>query len=107
MEVEAESSSITSLALVRLQTESRLLKTACSPDKDLVVILSKVGGEEKMSLWKLTGSKRWEIDMSLGGTASEEITALGWSPDGNDCFILCMRTSFVTSVFHESFAQDR
>lgn len=75
-----------SLANVRLQAKSRLLKNSCCPDKDLVALVSHTGDEEKLSLWKLQGSKKWEIDMDYGElngeTITGEINALNWSPDG-------------------------
>lgn len=77
---------ISSLANVRLQAKSRLLKNSCCPDKDLVALVSHTGDEEKLSLWKLQGSKKWEIDMDYGElngeTITGEINALNWSPDG-------------------------
>ena len=77
---------ISSLAHVRLQAKSRLLRNACCPDKDLVVLVSRSGNEEKLSLWKIQGSKKWEVDMDYGelnGEATDgEISALNWSPDG-------------------------
>lgn len=83
MEMES-SSAIVSMAHVRLQLKSRLLSTACCPDKDLVVIISRTGTNvgDKMSLWKMQGSKKWEVETGRGVDEHEEITALGWSPDG-------------------------
>lgn len=98
-----DSTVISSLANVRLQVKSRLLKNACCPDKDLVVLVSRTGDEEKLSLWKLQGSKKWEIDMDYGElngeTINGEINALNWSPDG--------RTSKLcsTGIFHDTFVR--
>lgn len=81
----ADTTAIVSLAHVRLQVKSRLLRTACCPDKDLVVLVSDVGSECKMSLWKMQGSKRWEVSLgNCEGTGNErsEVSALSWSPDG-------------------------
>ena len=80
--MEEDANSIVSLATVRLQAKSRLLLTACCPDKDLVVLISRVGTSDKMSLWKMQGSKKWEVDMNKGDGAVDEVTALNWSPDG-------------------------
>ncbi|KAI5124653.1 hypothetical protein M0805_004261 [Coniferiporia weirii] len=79
-----DETAIASLATVRLQAKSRLLVTACCPDKDLVVLVSRVGTEDKMSLWKMQGAKKWEVDMSSQADAGapSEVTALNWSPDG-------------------------
>ncbi|EJD03914.1 uncharacterized protein FOMMEDRAFT_167218 [Fomitiporia mediterranea MF3/22] len=80
--MEDDSSAIISLATVRLQAKSRLFLTACCPDKDLVVLVSRVGSADKMSLWKMQGSKKWEVDTNKGCSSSDEVTALNWSPDG-------------------------
>lgn len=69
------------LASLQLPTPSRLLPSACCPDKDLVVIITRQGGKDRMSLWKMQGSKKWEIDFDSASHASEEIVALTWSPD--------------------------
>ena len=73
---------IKSLATVRLHSKSRLLLTACCPDKDLVILLSRVGTFDKMSLWKVQGSKIWEVDLSNENGTSDGVTALNWSPNG-------------------------
>ncbi|KAH8120371.1 anaphase-promoting complex, cyclosome, subunit 4-domain-containing protein [Phellopilus nigrolimitatus] len=78
---------ISSLATVRLQAQSRLLPTACCPDKDLVILISRVGSDDKMSLWNMQGAKKWEVDMNQGGSAQDEITALNWSPDGKSIVV--------------------
>ncbi len=78
------SSAIVSLAYVRLQLKSRLLSTACCPDKDLVILISRAGANagDKMSLWKMQGFKKLEVETGQGLDDNEEITALAWSPDG-------------------------
>lgn len=75
------SGGITPLAHVKLQARSRLLRTACCPDKDLVAIVSVAGSERKMSLWKMQGSKKWEVTISTGNV-DDDVVALTWSPDG-------------------------
>ena len=90
-DVEEDTSTIVSLAFVRLQSKSRLLPSACCPDKDLVLIVSRVGTSDKMSLWKMQGSKRWEVEVSRGDTNEEQqITAVAWSPDGADTHRITM-----------------
>ena len=86
---EEETTAIVSLAAVRLQSKSCLFPTACCPDKDLVVLVSKAtGADERLSLWKLQGAKKWEVDLvrgAVGADANAEpelVTGLTWSPDG-------------------------
>ena len=70
------------LALLQLPTPSRLLASACCPDKDLVVLVSRLGGKDRISLWKLQGPKKWEVDVGTDETNSEDIVNIAWSPDG-------------------------
>lgn len=46
------------------------------------MLLSRLGGKDRMSLWKMQGSKKWEVDVSMNETETEEIIGLAWSPDG-------------------------
>ena len=93
MDSDVETTSIVSLANVRLQLKSRLLPSALCPDKDLVVLISQTGNVDKMSLWKMQGSKKWEVDVSPNEAERDEITALTWSPDGEHAVrpkLLCL-----------------
>ncbi|OBZ78996.1 Anaphase-promoting complex subunit 4 [Grifola frondosa] len=71
--------SIVSVANVRLPSSSRLLPSSWCPDKDLVLVVSRLGNEEKLSLWKMQGSKKWEIDIQSDTT---KIVDIAWGPDG-------------------------
>ncbi|KAJ7181678.1 anaphase-promoting complex, cyclosome, subunit 4-domain-containing protein [Mycena crocata] len=75
--------SFASLASVHVgPSVCRLLASACCPDKDLLVLVSRLGGRDRMSLWKMQGSKTWEVDVGNDDTVSEQIVGLAWSPDG-------------------------
>lgn len=76
------SNSFTSLANIRLPSPSRLLENACCPDKDLVVLFSRLGGADRMSLWNSNqGSRLWEADIGTDNTSSH-VVGIAWSPDG-------------------------
>lgn len=77
------------LATLQLPAASRLLPSACCPDKDLVVVISRLGGKDRMSLWKMQGSKKWEVDVDTGAAYDEEVVDLAWSPDGACSRFLC------------------
>lgn len=77
-----ESNAFASLATLRLPSACRLLSSACCPDKDLIVLISRLGGHDKLSLWKLQGSKKWEVDVGEEEDASVTVAALVWSPSG-------------------------
>jgi anaphase-promoting complex subunit 4 len=71
-----------SLAKLQLPVSSRLLPSACCPDKDLVVTISPQNGKDHVSLWKMQGSKKWEVDVRSDSVRNETIIDLAWSPDG-------------------------
>jgi hypothetical protein len=71
-----------SLAKLQLPVSSRLLPSACCPDKDLVVTISPQNGKDHVSLWKMQGSKKWEVDVRSDSVRNESIVDLAWSPDG-------------------------
>lgn len=77
-----EGDAFASLATLRLPSPCRLLSSACCPDKDLIVLISRLGGHDKLSLWKLQGSKKWEVDVGEVDDASPTVAALVWSPNG-------------------------
>ena len=86
--------SFTSLANARLATQSRIFANSCCPDKDLVVLFSRLGGNDRMSLWSLNqGTKKWETDI---GDADTSFTAvcMDWSPDGNDLSFMIVKNIY-------------
>ncbi|KAF9270239.1 hypothetical protein L218DRAFT_22909 [Marasmius fiardii PR-910] len=74
-----ECNAFSSLATSQLPSAGRLLSSACCPDKDLLLLVTRVAGRDRMSLWKVSGAKTWEVDVS---TNSERIIGFDWSPDG-------------------------
>jgi anaphase-promoting complex subunit 4 len=79
-----ELNAFASLAVLQLPPHSRLLASACCPDKDLVMMISRLGGKDRMSLWKMQGSKKWEVDVCTEDANTEEIVGIAWSPDGKN-----------------------
>ena len=71
-----------SLAKLQLPVSSRLFPSACCPDKDLVVTISSQNGKDHVSLWKMQGSKKWQVDVRSDSVRNETIVDLAWSPDG-------------------------
>ncbi|EIW86695.1 hypothetical protein CONPUDRAFT_134079 [Coniophora puteana RWD-64-598 SS2] len=70
------------IALIRLPLPCRLLASACCPDKDLLVLFSRLGGRDRMSLWKMQGSKKWEVDLGDDDNLNEDIVGIAWSSSG-------------------------
>lgn len=76
----------TSLANIRLPSPSRLLANSCCPDKDLVVLFSRIGGTDRMGLWNSNqGSRIWETDVG-DGNGSCHVVGIAWSPNGWSLF---------------------
>ncbi|KAG6335275.1 hypothetical protein ID866_3804 [Astraeus odoratus] len=73
--------SFASLATFKLPSPCRLLTSACCPDKDLVVLITRLGGRDRVSLWKMQGSKKWEVDIAPD-VVPATVVGLAWSPSG-------------------------
>ncbi|KAI0312628.1 anaphase-promoting complex, cyclosome, subunit 4-domain-containing protein [Amylostereum chailletii] len=76
-----DSSDFALLSTLHLPPASRILRSSCCPDKDLVVVISRHGGKDRVSLWKMQGSKKWEVEVDCGSNVNEEVADLAWSPD--------------------------
>lgn len=80
--ITMESNAFPSVANIHLASHSRLVRESCCPDKDLVIVLSRLGGLERISLWNSNqGTKIWETDVGDEST-STHVAGLCWSPDG-------------------------
>lgn len=77
-----QADNFSSLSVLHLNSPSHLLPPSCSPDKDLLLVISRLGIKDTISLWKMQGAKKWEVDVSVGNAAHEEVTGIAWSPDG-------------------------
>jgi len=82
-----DTNAFTSLAEVQLQPACRILRSACCPDKDLVILVSRLGGKDRLALWKIQGSKQWEVDMASDQNDSQEIVDVAWSPDAQSIVV--------------------
>lgn len=74
------------LATFQLPTPCRILPTSCCLDKDLVLLISRLGSLDRISLWNTTqGTKIWEVE--VGEDANDtHVVDLAWSPDGMPFF---------------------
>ncbi|KAG2154867.1 anaphase-promoting complex, cyclosome, subunit 4-domain-containing protein [Suillus clintonianus] len=77
-----EHNAFASLAVLQLSSPCRLLTSACCPDKDLVVLVSRLGGRDRLTLWKMQGTKKWDIEVGCDESSIESVSALAWSPCG-------------------------
>jgi anaphase-promoting complex subunit 4 len=62
--------------------DTRLVSGACNPEKDLVLLIHRTESRETLSLWKLQGSKRWEMDVASNFIQNGALRHIAWSPDG-------------------------
>ena len=75
------------LANVQIPAQSRVISTSCCPDKDLVLLISRLGGLDRISLWNSNqGAKVWETDVG-DEDATVHVDGIAWSPDGQDLFV--------------------
>lgn len=83
-----ETTNFSTLGAWDLITPYRMLSKSCCTDKDLLVLVSRLGGRDRLSLWKMQGSKAWEVDVGLEEATNVDIIDVAWSPDGSFCFLL-------------------
>ncbi|KAG6879286.1 hypothetical protein C0992_003890 [Termitomyces sp. T32_za158] len=76
--------SFSALGVLQTPPSTRLLASACCPDKDLIVLISRLGGRDRLGLWNYShGSKVWEVDVGVGDESTVvDIVDIAWSPDG-------------------------
>ena len=61
---------------------SRIPPGACNSEKDLVLLVQRGESRDTISLWRLQGTKRWEIDVIANHDATGRVHSVTWSPDG-------------------------
>ncbi|KAG9055773.1 hypothetical protein FS842_001229 [Serendipita sp. 407] len=75
-------SSFTPLGAFTVSADARLVPGACNPEKDLVLLIHHTDPRSTISLWKLQGTKRWEIDAVANFDQTGWLRQVAWSPDG-------------------------
>ncbi|KDQ08489.1 hypothetical protein BOTBODRAFT_191754 [Botryobasidium botryosum FD-172 SS1] len=73
-----------SLANAIVAANSRLYYTSWCPRLDIFVVVTRVDGKDKLSLWKMAGSRIWEVAVAKDIVEREEVSGVCWSPDGMD-----------------------
>ncbi|KAF8626547.1 hypothetical protein AX15_004849 [Amanita polypyramis BW_CC] len=83
-----QTNAFASLAVVQLTSPSRLLPSSCCPDKDLLLLISRLGGQDRISLWNSTqGAKTWEVDIGDENSGAT-VVDVAWSPDGQSIAVI-------------------
>jgi anaphase-promoting complex subunit 4 len=77
-----DTSFFTLLGSFTVPTQTRLVVGACNPEKDLVLLIHCAEPRDTLSLWKLQGTKRWEIDVVANFEQNGALRQIAWSPDG-------------------------
>ncbi|GJF00486.1 anaphase-promoting complex subunit 4 [Phanerochaete sordida] len=78
------SQAFASIANTFFPTEARVLPSSWCPDKDLLALITNIAGKDRLSLWKMQGSKIWEVDVhpdATEGSTESRIVDISWSPD--------------------------
>jgi anaphase-promoting complex subunit 4 len=70
------------LATLTFPEPARLLKESWCPDKDLLLLVTRIGSKDKMSLWQMQGTRKWEVDVDTDAAREHRIVDIAWSPDG-------------------------
>ena len=73
---------IAPVGIVQFPVATHVFRTSWCPDKDLLVVVIRVAGKDKLGLWNMSGSKKWEVDIEKESANGQEIVDIAWSPDG-------------------------
>ena len=85
--------SFNTLADFQTPAPCRILSSSCCLDKDLVILISRLGSLDRVSLWNITqGSKIWEVEVGED-MDNTSIVDLAWSPDGMYIDRVCIKCS--------------
>jgi hypothetical protein len=49
---------------------------------DLFVVASPLSNRHRLALWKMSGTKLWDVEVGRGLAVTERITGIAWSPHG-------------------------
>lgn len=67
---------------------SRIPPGACNSEKDLIILVQRSESRDILSLWRLQGTKRWEIDVIANHDTAGRVRGVTWSPEGKTMFPL-------------------
>ena len=70
-----------SLAVVPLPPNARILPSSWCPDKDLLVVITRPRTKDRISLYKMQGTKVWEVEFDADSPDELQIVDVAWSPD--------------------------
>lgn len=87
MACKLDNGSFIELGSFSVEARTRLTPGACNPSKDLLLLIHRQEQRDSVSLWKLQGTKRWEVDTVANFEQTGFLQNLAWSPDGMRLFI--------------------
>ena len=70
-----------SLAVVQLPPNARILPSSWCPDKDLLLVITRQRSKDRISLYRMQGTKVWEVEFDADTPDELEIVDIAWSPD--------------------------
>jgi hypothetical protein len=78
-----------------LPRTTRVTRSACCPDKDLFAVVLRRGSKDRLGLWDLQGTRKWEIQVDLALSEPEYVSAVAWSPDGTSFSLWVIVHSYI------------
>lgn len=70
------------LADVSSHPGSALFSSSWCPTMDLFVLATPLSNRHRLTLWKMGGSKLWDVEVGRGDAEQERIVDVDWSPSG-------------------------
>lgn len=80
------------LAEVAFVPQSILFPSSWCPTMDLFVVASPLSNRHRLTLWKMSGAKLWDVEVGRGVATHERIVSIAWSPHGTS-HTLCISSA--------------
>ena len=85
---------------------SRIPPGACNSEKDLIILVQRSESRDIISLWRLQGTKRWEIDVIANHDTVGRVRGVTWSPEGKLNVFPCSFQKLTGSEVQETDSQS-
>ena len=70
------------LAELNLPQGSKIFSASWCPVMDLFLVAVPLSNRERLTLWRMSGNKVWDVEVGRGDAPREAILNVAWSPNG-------------------------
>lgn len=79
---------------------SLLFPSSWCPSMDLFVLAAPLSNRHRLTLWKMGGTKLWDVEVGRGEAQSERIVDVAWSPSGTSSSRFHGRAFYIDASYY-------